>query len=401
MKRWLLIGLGSTLILILGAIWVYLLFFSTSSPEARFADFELGDTTAPPTTPPPAAEPSTPTVDTSGLETGGLTQLTTDPVIGYQAITRGTSTPPLLYYVAGGTGHIYQIDPQTGQETRISNTTIPLSQAAAITPNGRYVMVRSGSGAGSEYTIGTLSTTSTSLATVVLGEPVDTFTVSQNNTFLYTVPSGRSLIGREYDPQSGDLRTLFTLPFREATVRWGATARDPHYAYPKTNAQLEGYPYRMERTTLERVPVAGFGLSAVIHNEAVLFARNEQNEYRTYLYQPTTAAVASAPLQVIPDKCVTDNTAVTPVPLICAGQLTPFADGQPDAWYQGTMSFSDQLWSIGTDRREARLLVDTEQATGRLVDVVNLQPAGETSVLFQNRLDGTLWHYDWRQLDNL
>ncbi|MFW6210037.1 MAG: hypothetical protein ACOC4E_00945, partial [Patescibacteria group bacterium] len=132
MKRWLIIGFGLLLIFILVAIWGYLLFFATTPPEERFANFDFGTTTEETPPPPPTPTSTEPTATTSDLQDGGLQQLTVDPVIGYQAVSRATTSETFVYYVAGGTGHIFRIDLETGAKERISNTTIPLSRAAAI-----------------------------------------------------------------------------------------------------------------------------------------------------------------------------------------------------------------------------------------------------------------------------
>jgi hypothetical protein len=255
MKRPLLIIIGVIMVVLLIAVWVYVLFFSKpNASEETFTDLNFGNTTDTTYQPSDTNKPTnTPLVDVQGKEK--LRQLTTRPVVGYQDIQLSTSSMPFTYYVEAGTGHLFSINLQTGEEKRLSGTTIPVSRLAAITPNGAFVMIQSGSGAGSKFVVGEISSSSESLALEAIDESVVDFKESTTNTFLYSVQTANSLIAKEYDPVKKASKTLFTIPFREAHIDWGSSATATHYFYPKATAQLEGYGYQVVKGTIERLPV--------------------------------------------------------------------------------------------------------------------------------------------------
>lgn len=144
MRKSLLIAGGTGIILLLVAMWVYLLFFGTpKNINDVFTSFDFGDNPEPFIPPPPTETPieQNPTVNLSGK---ALRQLTTRPVIGFREIVGDASTTPQLYYAEAGTGHMYSIDLRSGVERRISGTTIIDASRAVFSMDGKTVVIQSG-----------------------------------------------------------------------------------------------------------------------------------------------------------------------------------------------------------------------------------------------------------------
>lgn len=392
MKRPIFIIIGAVIVFILLAIWVYMLFFGTPNEVSeQFADFEFGDTTDPTTADvPPEQNGDDPVVNVTGPDP--LRQLTTKPVIAYQEIRNGSSSPDRILYMEAGTGHIYSINKETGEEKRVSGTTIPLSQAGAISSDGGYIMVRSGAGRSSETIVGHLSSTSDEVITTTMTEPVTDFTATKDGVFLYAVQNESSVVAKAYNPTNDQSEMLFTIPFREAAIAWGDTAADAHYVYPKASSELEGYLYRAENGQLTRLPISGYGLSAVGNNDYVIYSKRTGESYETFLYDVVNVSDKQLSRTLIPEKC----RAIESVghQFMCATEITDFSHNTPDMWYQGVTVYKDDLWQMDAALLVNSLLVSPETESGRTLDMVGLQPTIGGDIYFTNKTDQTLWLYE-------
>jgi hypothetical protein len=394
MKRPLLIIIGIILVLLLVAVWVYILFFKTPTADSpTFADLTFGDTTDSTYTP---SDNNTageqPLVDVTGTER--LRQLTTRPVIGYQDIRKSASSTPRVYYVESGVGHIFSINLTTGEEKRVSGTTIPSAQRAAITPNGRFIMLQSGSGNNAEFVVGEISSTSESIDIDIIGEQIITFTDTSDSTFLYAIKTTDSVIAKEYDPVKATSKTLFTVPFREAIIVWGKNATDAHYVYPKATNQLEGYLYRVDKEVLQRLPIDGYGLSIAGAKEGILYSKQENEQYKSFTYTMTDKIVIPLALTIIPEKCVA--LTLQPSTVLCGGSiLSEYDESMPDSWYKGLLSFSDNLWLINSANGVAEQLVAVADQSGRQVDMTDLRISNDdTRAYFVDSNNNNLWLYE-------
>lgn len=389
MKRPVFIIIGVVLVFILLGIWIYILFFgSPTNNQNTFADLGFNDTTD--TTVILDDSVEQPVIDVTGPER--LRQLTTKQVIGYRETVADASSTPEVLYIEAGTGHIFSINLTSGEEKRVSATTIPLSTFGEITPNGQFVMIQSGSGIGSEFTIGELSSTSDNLITKDMSERVVDFKATNDNTFLYAVQTSNSVIAKEYHPLRNTSQTLFTIPFREASIDWGELASDTHYAYPKASSKLEGFLYQISNGKVKRLPVDGFGLSAIGTNNYVIYSKQLEGEYQTFIYNSETDTSSLSVLNVIPEKCVPlDEIKLN---AICGSINSKLNNMTPDRWYQGIEAYADDIWEIDTSFFSATLHSQTLLRSGRELDIVNLVLNQQnTNLYFTNKNDNSLWTY--------
>ena len=395
MKRTLLIIGGVGIICILAGVWAYFLFFGTPNPDGGvFANFNLGNTDDPTVIIPIEPEPTEPVVDVTSPER--LRQLTTQPVAGFAEVQVTASSTPEARYIEAGTGHIYSIDLETGVETRISATTIPLTNAGALTPNGRYALLQSGSGVGSEHVIGIISTTSDELRNFAIPGNITSFAATADNTFMYTTPAGNGLIARAYDPNTNTVEDLFQVPFRDATIAWGSSEAGPHYVYPHTTSRLEGYVYSYTDGVATRERASGYGLSAVGSSAGYIFSEVQNGEYNTHATNKLTSQTNATPLTIIPEKCVFAQIDATVA--VCGITLAEFSYQMPDPWYKGEVRMNDDLWEYSIEGQSASLLVSPENATGRQLDIVRPQfGSNGANLYFQNKIDQTLWIYEYNK----
>ena len=398
MKRATFIIIGAIIVLILVAVWLYLLFFPAPADNGgMFANFGFGGTDETSYVEDTNTSVADTVVDTTSKER--LRQLTTVPVLAYREVQMTASSTPQIYYVEAGTGHIFSINYETGQTTRLSATTIPVATKAALSPNGQFVMYRSGDTAGAEYIVGNLATSSEKITTTVISENVVDFVIPNNNEILYSVQLQNSLVGKRYSLKTGAVSTLFTIPFREAAVAWGKSSDATHYVYPRATDQLQGFIYKIKGGVLTRLPISGYGVSAVGTDADLLYSSVVTTQTnRIYVSQGLQIAdysPAAVPFTVMPEKC----TASSHGTYYCATQLNlESIPNLPDDWYRGQVTFSDSVWEFNLETGSAYSLFDMRTLSGRDADIVNITPNNsQTRLYFTDRYNKLLWVYELTQ----
>lgn len=384
--------IGSTIVvIILAAIWGYLLFFSAPGTPGTFTDFNLGNQTesvTPP--PPPVEEPEEPVINLQGSK---LRQLTTRPVAGYRELTVSTTSPRVVRYVEAGTGHLYEINLVTGEEERVSGTTLAMTSEANISPDGTVVLARSGQGSRSTVHIGSFVGTSTTALTFtpLSGQVID-FDITEAGELLVAATTDGGVVATERDVAGTVLQTLFTVPFREVQILWGEQAEATHYLYPKPTRFLEGALYATNGTRLERLPIDGFGLTANVMSDIVIYSRVSENTYNGFIRTNDGRELTLPLLSTLADKC---HVVSADIAYCASSQNPPNTNELPDAWYQGVYQTNDSLWRIDLFTGSAMALAESQAQPGRQIDVANLMSNPEvTALYFINKQDLTLWTYD-------
>lgn len=394
MNKRILVIAGVLLIVVLVATWVYLLVFGVpESPSDVFADFGFAPENDPSIVAPEvvATDPQ-PTVAVGGASR--LKQLTTREVAGFAPLTSTTSA---VMYAELGTGHLYHINLTTGEERKVTGTTIPQAHDAHIAADGSLVVLRSRYHASSEVILGRVNASTSEVSIVVLddaiGEHLLDLALTAENDLLYTVSGGGQLTGHALSLSSMSTRQLFTIPFSEATVLWGKSAGASHLALPKPARLLAGYLYQL-RGGLSPLPMEGYGLTAAANAAYVLYNASVDGEYRSHSYNRASGESTRSALMALPEKCAGDETDSTT--LYCGYDIGSTNHELPDDWYQGAVRFDDDLWALDLETGEAVSLVDIRGEAGREVDVVNIvhEPLQSNALFFINKNDNTLWMYD-------
>lgn len=391
MKK-IILGIGIAIIILLAGVWGYLLFFNTSaSTTDLFSLFNFGDTTDTTISLEDLnnQQNEVPTIDVGSYQ--ALRQLTTKPVVGQQEVLLSASTSPMAYFVEAGTGHVFSINLTSGEESRISNITVPGVISAEISTDGKYAVLKSGEGSQSEITIVTLPTNTTELGSSGFSANVISYSLTSDNELLYATQTTTGVLAKVYNPVSLSTRTVFELPFHEATIDWGTTAESNHYVYPKASTRLQGFLYKITKGTLSREPIAGYGLSAKSNSVGTIYSIQKDSQYQTFL--KNEQGISQVYVNLIPEKCVFSKK--LEYTAVCAYDPNSETANLPDTWYRGETGSRDELWLIDLSKGEFGLLANTYSLVARDVDV--LSPTFNDKVdriLFINRVDNTLWAYD-------
>lgn len=390
MNKKLLIIISVVIVLILILVWAYLLFFGTpKSMDSIFTEFgKQGNEDTSIVIP---SENETREESAINSERPKLRQLTTKPVAGFREVISESTAQPILYYVEAGTGHVYSINIDSGEEVRISGTTIPQAYEAAISAKGDFVAITEVSNAKDKLLIlGSLSATTSSF-TEKFNEIVQDFSFGDSDELLYSVEEAQGIAAYSYNLNTSVKKNIFTLPYHEATIQWGTKAKGTHYAFPKTSFALEGFLYEINNGKINRLPIDGFGFSALANKEIVLFTAVTKEKPTSFIYNRSTGMKKALNTVVMPEKCSISETGVI---FYCAHEPIDVPYQFPDDWYKGVLSFKDSLWEMNEAEFTSTKLVDTLTESGREIDGINLSTGTNTKALyFINKNDSTLWMY--------
>jgi hypothetical protein len=363
------------LMLALGS-WLYLfLFGAPQSPDEIFTD--LGITPPVDTSIIPMSDnsESLPQID---INTGLLQQLTFRPIAGY-----GTPTNGSVVYMEQGTGHLYEINTVTGQETRLTNTTIPVATRAIFNIDASAVVVISG--LPGERVVFLAERAGESLNRTSLPPTADNIHFNGTSTLTYTVSDQTSTRGYEYNSATDSQRELFIAPFRSLHIH---TTGNEWYVSNRPATALEGALYAIDETVLTPVNNPAFGFIALMSDR--LFAQTilRNNQLESSIASLISDEVIRIAPVMIPEKCDWSETE-----LICASPFTVDDERYIERWYQGLVRSDDLLWAIDPTSGGARMLVNPEREVGRPLDITDVSVRSVEEVFFVNRLDNTLWRY--------
>lgn len=346
-----------------------------------------------------------------------LIEIWDKPTAGYTFATReiiieGTSTPqtgtstikklskPIkktveyLMFVDRITGHIYGYSADGMAPFQITNTTIPGIYDAYITQNGSKVFMRY-----FDKDTNVIKTITASIPSFIEGadphsltnlktlqDNISSFAVSDSsNYFSYVVPNnyGSSI----YTIDSKNVATNFSSPLREWSLVYGG---ETPYITNKTSAYLEGSTFSLPKniytvggkTGLISLPNKTGGLT--------LSSMWASSGLTTFITSKKTGTLRTIDIKTLASKCVwmDDIKFLCGVPSV----LPSGAEGLPDDWFQGSISFSDDLYLINTNNSINSVVISLTGEAGNPFDMTRLQLNKElTSLLFTNKQNGSMW----------
>lgn len=385
MKKTIFIIIGVLIIILVIGVWAYL--FTYGSPKNSndiFATFGFGkDTSVVVETDPTRVDVQNETA--SGLPQK-LRQLTTRPVAG-AVITSSDVT-----YVEQGTGHIYTINLNDGNETLINGTTIPQTDGAVFSADGTYVAITSYTTQGAKTIIGIAKQSQNESVddwfTLPLNASNITFGDTETDTAYYIIKEQDGASGYTYTMSKNAGSQLFKTALRDINALWG----NPMYVHTTPTSYEEGHLYKVVGNDVSYVTKGGNGLVGFRYDDGVVVTHTNDG-VQDIVAISNDGREGAQSLPFIPEKCVknpsTEHSAYCAVPTnINTGVF-------PDSWYKGVISYSDILWVMNIESGEVKRLSDFLTESGREIDVekIGTNETGEY-VWFINKNDNTLWMFD-------
>lgn len=323
-----------------------------------------------------------------------LWQVSEDSVAGSAWVNRGGQER--VWFATKSNGHVFAVDPEDREVVRITNTTIPQAKEVLIAPTGQYIIYR--------Y-VGDGDNVKTYLATLVdsqqgaeqyqldgsfLPDNVSTIDFSPDGRrVFYLQPTAEGVLGVIRDLQTDEAETVFESPIREWRGGWSNTESITLFTAADTSTQ--GFAYKLSTNRdLEKL-AEGRGLTAKISpgGTYMIYGSLESGEYRTRLKDiEEDVILMSSP--TLEDKCdwaMGINSFFCGVP-----ERTPTNSLQQ--WYQGRVSFDDNLVLFNPVNRNQSSLFSEEQLSKGPFDMIDIKTdTGFNNIIFTNKHDGSLWGF--------
>ncbi len=327
-----------------------------------------------------------------------LRKISSEPISG--AIASSTASSTIIRYIDRGTGHILEANTLTEDQLKISNVTIPkiyesLWNSKADTFIARYSTdnktIRS------YYAkIMPLATSSTNRVHDVKGDfllpDIQAMALSpKTDKLFYLTSSTNGAQGYLSLPDGSKSITIFTSPVKGWLTEWpeeniiSITDKASNYAIG------ELYHFNLKTGNLSKI-LEGRGLTGITSHDGsqVLYSLSNDNNFTTSLYKIKENTSAAAPFKTLPEKCVWSH--LRTYEIYCAVPTLTESGIYPDDWYQGAVSFVDQIWLFDTSNGEVRLLADLNKETGAIIDAINLSLDNKENVLiFTDKNTLNLW----------
>jgi hypothetical protein len=313
--------------------------------------------------------------------TSGATTITTSKMV------RATTT--VLVFVDRGTGHIYGYDTDSGVTYQISNTTIPGVHDAYIWDGGSKVFMRYLDKDGT-----TVVSTLASIPNVEEGhdaQPLVLLSNLPNNISSVAMSASTKLLSYIVPNDLG--ASVYTLSskgsshtadssFSQWLLSYGGESL---YATTKASAYIEGMT--MSLPSFSRIIGEKTGLSVTAGvGSALLGSMWSDRGLASFVSQ--SGAIAPLSIKTLASKCVASG-----ISFFCGvpKNLPQATEGLPDDWYQGRVSFDDDLMVVQANTGQAYSLYSFSAAYGAM-DLVSLSASTKGDLIsFLRKQDGSLF----------
>jgi hypothetical protein len=313
-----------------------------------------------------------------------------------------TEFMPALRYVDRATGNIYQTFADKIEERKFSGTVIPQIYEALFGNKGLSVVMRylKGDGRTIETFVGNLpkellgadTTVPNEIKGIFLPENIKDISLSPDTlSIFYLFNSGNNMVGTTMNLTTNKKVQIFTSPFTEWLSNWSNAKVITLTTKPSSG--IPGYVYGMDAGGKNLGQIFGSinGLTTLTSpsGKLVLYGNDGLS---LGIYHTDTKVSDSLGVRTLPEKCVWGKLSDT---LYCAVPKSIDTGSYPDTWYQGEVSFRDQIWKIDLKTGNGTMLVDPITiSNGEEIDGTKLMmDDGENYLFFVNKKDSYLWEF--------
>jgi dipeptidyl aminopeptidase/acylaminoacyl peptidase len=321
-----------------------------------------------------------------------LRQITMAPVAGAVLFSRDGKT--YIRYLEKRTGNAYEADSTSYDNNRLTNTTIPGVAKALWNRDGSQVVIRyTDTDTDTVKNFGAnINELKNTLEGAFLPDAMREITTSpSSDKIFYTLSFQSDTAGVLSNFDGAKTLNIFTSPFSEWLISWFGSKTIALATKPSFGAA--GYLYFLNTQTEALDSVLGDikGLTALPSPDGkqVLYSRSDKGGFTLHVFTRADKTATELPIRTLPEKCVWAEDSIT---LYCAAPLSIPAGEYPDIWYQGLVSFSDDIWKINTETGFIDLVVILEDEARAEIDVI--EPMLSTDggyLIFINKKDSLLW----------
>ncbi|MBX4195788.1 hypothetical protein KW796_02445 [Candidatus Parcubacteria bacterium] len=325
--------------------------------------------------------------DSEGRSLAKFFRLVNDPVAGFVSFIKNGSE--MVRYVDRATGHVYDVNPNTLEKTKIFNTTQPKVYVALWKPDAsgfleRSVPSNSDSVSNTSITLSLPKATSTdgfyvAQATLLRGDTGD-MAIAADGSLLYVLrDTGAVLISSFLGEKP---RTLLSLPFTD----WRILPINSSSALLVTKASIaaEGYAYTLNTKSGGLTKILGplNALTAVPSPDGrhIAYAYSDFGTIAFKVLNVANGVTSVITPATLPEKCVWSRK--TPSVIYCGVPENGLGGNSPDSWYQGGANYSDKIWRFNTDTGTAEVILEPIKNFNTKVDAMSLELSPDEDYLF-------------------
>jgi hypothetical protein len=207
--------------------------------------------------------------------------------------------------------------------------------------------------------------------------------------YLVETSSGSSIYLSNFDG-SGRER-IYSSALSEWLLQWPDAAALSLTSKP--SADVPGYLYSLTPSgsfVRQFGNISGMTTLTSPDRKEVLYAQSTAGVFSLNTFVRATGERGEAPVTTLPEKCVWSKDHVRT--LYCGVPKNVRSSTYPDAWYQGLLSFSDDIWVIDLAMGSANVIATPVETAGEEIDLINpmLSP-DEHYLIFMNKKDSSLW----------
>lgn len=317
-----------------------------------------------------------------------------------------TEFVPALRYVDRVTGNIFQTFADRIAEKKFTTTTFPQVYEAYFGNNAQTVVMRNlkVDGKTIQTFVGNLpqdvlggdSTESNTISGTFLPENIADVSVSPDTSKLfYLFGNNNGVVGTVYNFSDTKKSLVFDSAYTEWLPDWANGGGISLTTKP--SGEVPGYMYNVDLSggnSFTKILGGIKGLTTLTSPDGNLVLYTD-NTLTLSVYNKNSGAVNWLGVRTLPDKCTWNKTSDF---IYCA--VPKFIDGSlyPDSWYQGEVSFNDQIWKIdATTGSFNNILEPTTVPGGEEIDGTKLSlDDGENYLFFVNKKNSFLWKLNLR-----
>ncbi|MEK7139800.1 MAG: hypothetical protein AAB805_00585 [Patescibacteria group bacterium] len=330
-----------------------------------------------------------------GKQIPRLYALVKTPIAGMTVLKKSPKNNIIVRYMERATGHIYNVETAQIKTTRITKTTIPRVREALFSQDASFVVARylDGSNEQIETFVGAVPKTAVLGGGPLTGKflPRNIFSVAlspiKNDVFYMqeTAAGGEGFVA----PLGNTTRRtqVFSFPLSEWLSVWHSDAKIAVFTKPSSG--VPGYLYTVAATGnagLERVAGNIPGLTALPNADASfsLVGRAVGGTMGLWVLDRENNIFRETTMETLPEKCAWRKNKRS---FFCAVPSSVPSGTYPDSWYQGAVSFSDDIWEMDAKTGRAYYIA---RADG--IDATYLTLSSDERLLFfTNKNDASLW----------
>ncbi len=336
-----------------------------------------------------------------------LIQLYRNPTSGSVFFTN-KNNQNVLRFVDRAVGNIYEYIPetQTGEVTRVTNTTIPKIQESVWSNSGDNLVLRYLNddtdnivSFSSKIVVSTSSPSSTEYFGAIVGSFLTT-----NMKQLVINPKGDKIFGLvDKSDKSGSFgfttnlnnggkKVIFDSPISYWNVSWPKENIITFTTKPNFRDMGLLYFFNTQTNSMDRILGNITGFSTLTNRDAnlVAYSYSTNNSLSLDIYDVINKISKNIKVATLADKCVwgSSNDKI----LYCAVPKFIMSDNYPDSWYQGLESFSDNIWKIDSDTGVMTEIYQVGTNENADIDAFDLKISLDDKYLtFSDKNDLSLW----------